>query len=200
MEARFGSQKGVVRTRVGYSGGAKAHPTYRSLGDHTETVEVDYDPTQISYRELLDIFWASHQPTFPAWSRQYLNVVFYHNEEQLLLAEESKARVAAKVQGEVKTAIQPATRFTLAEDYHQKYYLRQVPELFRELQRYYPDLAGLVASTAAARVNGYVAGFGSRTRLEAELPLLGLSPQIGGKLLAYLSAKSGTGEGCPVPR
>jgi len=186
-------------TRVGYAGGTKKHPTYKSLGDHTETVQVDYDPTQISYAKLLEVFWACHQPGFPTWSRQYLNVIFYHNGEQQRLAEASKARVAAQTGSQVHTAVLPATQFTLAEDYHQKYYLRQTPGLFREMSVYYPHLEGLVNSSAAARVNGYVAGFGPPAQLQEELPLLGLSPEAGQKLLAHVAAKSGTGQGCPVP-
>ncbi len=184
---------------MGYSGGTKQHPTYRSLGDHTETVQVDFDPTVISYPELLEVFWESHVPG-PAWSRQYMNVIFYHNEEQKRLAEASKARVAAKTGGQVPTAILPATEFTLAEDYHQKYYLRQVPGLWRELSRFYPDLKSRINSTAAARMNGYVAGYGSVSQLEAELPALGLSPEADQQLLARRTAKSGGTPGCPVSR
>ncbi len=200
MEARFGVLKGVVRTRVGYSGGTKKQPTYRRLGDHTETVQVDYDPTKISYETLLEVFWSSHHPGSPSWSRQYMNVIFYHNEEQKRLAEASKARVAAKTGGQVHTAILPATEFTLAEDYHQKYYLRQASGLWRELSGFYPDLKNLVNSTAAARMNGYVAGYGSVVQLEEELPGLGLSPEAGQQLLASVAAKSGKAQGCPVPR
>jgi peptide-methionine (S)-S-oxide reductase len=185
---------------VGYSGGTKKHPTYRSLGDHTETVQVDFDPTIISYQELLEVFWASHVPGYPSWSRQYMNVIFYHTDEQKRVAEESKALVAAKKGGEVHTAILPATEFTLAEDYHQKYYLRQVPGLWRELNRFYPDLTSLVGSTAAARMNGYVAGYGSLGQLEKELPGLGLSPEAGQQLMARMATKSGKSQGCPVTR
>ena len=200
MEARFGVLKGVVRTRVGYSGGTKKHPTYRSLGDHTETVAVDYDPAQISYGELLEVFWASHNPAASAWSRQYMNVLFYHNDEQKRLAEESKANVAAKTGSPLQTAILPATEFTLAEDYHQKYYLRQAAGIFRELSHYYPNTSDLVASRAAARLNGYVAGYGSLGQLKDELPGLGLSAAAGQQLLAAVTAKSGHSQGCPVPR
>lgn len=161
---------------------------------------MDFDPTVISYEELLELFWESHVPGSPAWSRQYMKVIFYHNKAQQRLAEASKARVAAKTGYEVQTAILPATEFTLAEDYHQKYYLRQVPGLWREMSRFYPDLKGLVDSTAAARMNGYVAGYGSGSQLEDELPGLGLSPEAGRQLLARRAAKSGRTPGCPVPR
>ena len=192
--------KGVVHTRVGYEGGTKPHPTYRNLGDHTETVEVDYDPAQISYQDLLEVFWASHNPAASVWSRQYRNVIFYQNDEQKRLAEESRARVAAKTAGPVQTAILPATGFTLAEDYHQKYYLQQTPRLLQELSQYYPDARDLAGSTAAARLNGYAAGYGSVTQLKEELPGLGLSPATGQQLLTALASRPAPSEGCPVPK
>jgi len=190
----------VVRTRVGYSGGAKKHPTYRSLGDHTETVAVDFDPGKTSYGELLEVFWASHNPAAATWSRQYMNVIFYSNDEQKRLAEESKARVAAKTGSPVQTAILPATEFTLAEDYHQKYYLRQVPVIFQEISRYYPNLVDLVNSKTASRLNGYVAGYGALALLEEELPGMNLSSETGAQLLTAVAAKSGQSRGCPLPR
>jgi peptide-methionine (S)-S-oxide reductase len=163
-------------------------------------VEVDYDPQQISYGDLLKVFWASHHPGSPAWSRQYMKAIFYHNDEQKRLAEENKARVAAQTGSPVQTAILPATEFTLAEDYHQKYYLRQAAGLFRELSHYYPNPADLVNSRAAARLNGYVAGYGSSAQLKEELPELGLSPEAGQQLLASMAAKSPPSELCPVVR
>ncbi len=190
----------MVRTRVGYAGGAKENPTYKRLGDHTETVQVDYDPTRISYQDLLEVFWASHQPGSRSWSRQYMNVIFFENPEQQRLAEESKARVAEKIGDRVQTAILPATAFTWAEDYHQKYYLRMAPPLLQHYARVYPDLPELVNSTAAARVNGYLAGYGSVAQLQEELPDLGLSPEAGQQLMAYVAAKANPAKACPVPR
>ncbi|MDZ7761250.1 MAG: peptide-methionine (S)-S-oxide reductase [Desulfovermiculus sp.] len=68
----------MVRTRVGYSGGKKPNPTYHDLGDHTETLQVDYDPEAVSYPKLLEVFWESHSPEQSALSRQYMAAVFYH--------------------------------------------------------------------------------------------------------------------------
>lgn len=128
--------------------------------------------------------------------------VFFHNEEQKRLALETRDRVAAKIKGEVATQILPATDFYLAEDYHQKYFLRREQVLLGELTNIYPAAKDLVASTAAARVNGYVAGYGSRARLEAELPSLGLSPAGSKKLLELVpkSEPSRPIQGCPLPR
>jgi peptide-methionine (S)-S-oxide reductase len=173
----------VVRTRVGYAGGMTENPTYHHLGDHSETIQIDYDPTQISYRELLDIFWASHDPTGQPWSRQYMSIVFYHNKEQKRLAMETRDREAAKRGGRIFTEFLPATEFYLAEAYHQKHRLRQVPELMREFSAMYPDNEDFVASTAATRVNGYLGGYGTLETLQAELDSFGLSPAGRNKLL-----------------
>ena len=178
----------MVRTRVGYAGGATKDPTYYNLGDHTETIQIDYNPTQISYEELLDVFWDSHNPVQRPWSRQYMSVVFYHNEEQKKLAMETRDSEAAKIQGEIFTEIVPASEFYLAEAYHQKYRLQQVPDLMKEFSVMYPADKDLVDSTAAARVNGYLGGYGTFEALQAELSSLGLSPEGSQKLLDIVSA------------
>jgi peptide-methionine (S)-S-oxide reductase len=177
----------VVRTRVGYAGGTTEQPTYRSLGDHSETIQIEYDPAQISYQELLDVFWQSHDPTGRPWSRQYASIIFYHDEEQRRLAMETKGREASRYGREVLTEIVPFTKFYLAEDYHQKYRLQQVPELLDEFRAIYPDDAGLTHSTAAARVNGYVGGYGTLEGLRVEIGELGLSPEASQRLLEILS-------------
>jgi methionine-S-sulfoxide reductase len=163
----------VVRTRVGYTGGTTRNPTYHDLGDHTETLELDFDPAVTTYEQLLTAFWSSHDPARPVWSRQYMAAVFYHHPEQERLARET----AARQKGPVNTAILPAETFYLAEEYHQKYYLQSARPLMRELRQAYPDFRGIIHSTAATRVNGYLAGHGDLELLEAELPGLGLSPE-----------------------
>jgi len=173
----------VVRTRVGYAGGTTKNPTYYNLGDHTETIQIDYDPTQISYEELLNVFWDSHNPAQRPWSRQYMSIVFYHDEEQKRLAMETRDREAAKIQGQIFTEIVPASEFYLAEAYHQKYRLRQVPDLMEEFRVMYPDDEDFIDSTAAARVNGYLGGYGTFEALQTELSDLGLSPAGSKKLL-----------------
>jgi len=165
----------VVRTRVGYAGGQKVNPTYYSLGDHTESLQVDFDPQQISYAGLLDIFWATHNACASAGSRQYMSAVFFENDAQRQLAEQTRSREAARRGAPVTTAILPLTAFYRAEDYHQKYMLRRRSDLLREFKAMYPDERGLVDSTAAARVNGYLGGHGSSAALEQEIDLLGLS-------------------------
>jgi peptide-methionine (S)-S-oxide reductase len=106
-----------------------------------------------------------------------MSIIFYHNDEQKKLAEESRDRLQDERGRKVYTEIVPAAEFYPAEDYHQKYYLRQLPELMRELTAYYADFESLVNSTAAARLNGYAGGFGTPDTLEEELDSLGLSPR-----------------------
>jgi peptide-methionine (S)-S-oxide reductase len=166
------------------------NPTYYSLGDHTETIQIDYDPARISYEELLEVFWRSHNPARRAWSRQYMAAIFCHNEQQKELALRTRDRVAARIRGKVRTAVLPATRFYRAEDYHQKYRLRQVPELLRELAAMYPDPMDFVNSTAAARVNGYLGGCGTPGSLEPEVGGFGLSPAGRTRLMEIVRALS----------
>jgi len=173
----------VIRTRVGYAGGSKENPTYYDLGLHSETVQIDFDPSRISYQDLLDIFWRSHNPTSAPYSIQYKSIIFYHDEEQKRLAEESKALEEQSRGRKIQTEIVPFDRFYLAEDYHQKYYLRARPDLANELHAVYPDLNDYINSTAVARLNGYVGGNGDRETLQRELDSYGLSPQGKQRLL-----------------
>ena len=187
----------MVRTRVGYAGGTKENPTYYNLGGHSETIQIDYDPTRITYKELLDVFWDSHTPTMQAFSQQYKSIVFYHNEEQKRLALESKEEEEARLGSKIFTEIVPFTRFYLAEDYHQKYYLRQEATLMKDFDAIYPAAEDFIASTAAARVNGYVGGYGTLENLKQELDSLGLSEAGRNRLLEI--ANRGLISGCAVP-
>jgi peptide-methionine (S)-S-oxide reductase len=168
---------------VGYAGGKKSDPTYHDLGDHTESIEVVFDPKQVSYEDLLKVFWASHNPEGRAFSRQYASLVFYHNDEQRKLAVASKAQEEKGRNAKFTTEIVPAGTFWVAEDYHQKYYLRGHRDLLQEFQAIYPKEADFLASTAVARVNAYVSGSGTAEQLKADLPRLGLSSEAGQRLL-----------------
>ena len=167
---------------MGYSGGEKKNPTYHDLGDHSESIQIDYDPTQISYEKLLEVFWASHSPTQRSWSRQYKAAVFYHNEEQKKLAIETRDREAAKRNSTIATEILPAMTFYRAEAYHQKYRLRQDRDLMKQFNARYPSDTDFVNSTAAARVNGYLDGYGTLESLSEEMEGLGLSLEASKRL------------------
>ncbi|MBN1161628.1 MAG: peptide-methionine (S)-S-oxide reductase [Dehalococcoidales bacterium] len=173
----------MIRTRVGYAGGTTSNPGYYTLGDHSETVQIDFDPTIITYEELLEIFWNAHNPTAQPRSRQYMSIIFYHNEDQKSVALASKQRQETKLGQEILTEVIPFSEFYLAEDYHQKYYLQQKPDLFDEFTAMYPETVQLIHSTAAARVNGYLGGYGSYESLQKQINALGLSPTGNEKLL-----------------
>ncbi|EMR03352.1 peptide-methionine (S)-S-oxide reductase [Cesiribacter andamanensis] len=99
-DALFGLQQGVVRTRVGYAGGSSPAPTYRSLGNHIESLQLEHDPQQIGYEQLLDFFFSWHTPTRPPYKRQYASAIFYHTpaQHQQALAKK-EGRTAAEHQG-----------------------------------------------------------------------------------------------------
>jgi len=134
VEEAFGRFRGVVSTRVGYTGGSTNDPTYGDVcagrTGHAESVQVIFDPSEASYEQLLDLFWSMHDPTTrdrqgPDIGSQYRSAVFYHNEEQRVAAERSKAMLEAsgRLGGrEIVTEILPAGRFFEAEEYHQRYF------------------------------------------------------------------------------
>ena len=181
-DAQFGGLPGVVRTRVGYTGGRKANPTYRSLGNHTETVEVDFDPSIISYEQLLIHFWSMHRPTRRPYSEQYKSAIFVQNEQQSAIAELSKLR-ASKQLGPIYTDILPAQTFYWAEDYHQKYMLRSYRNIESEFKQMYPNLKDFVNSTAVTRANAFVAGYGDPSFTNELVPQLGLTEKSQNSLL-----------------
>jgi peptide-methionine (S)-S-oxide reductase len=171
---------------VGYAGGSRPEPTYHSLGDHTESLQIDYDPEKVSYAELLEVFWTSHHPAHRPYSRQYMSAIFYADDAQRRTALESRDRRAAFTRAQLFTELSPLKAFYRAEDYHQKYYLRGYADLVGELSGY--TEAQLEDSTVAARLNGYVGGDGTPEQLEAELAAFGLSEAAGKKLRALVKA------------
>jgi peptide-methionine (S)-S-oxide reductase len=132
VETAFRHQKGIKDTAVGYMGGQTENPSYEDVcTDETgpaEVVQVMFDPQQISYNQLLDIFWKNHNPTQlnrqgPDVGTQYRSAVFYHSDAQKKAAEASKASLqsSGKYKSPIVTAITPAQTFYMAEDYHQQY-------------------------------------------------------------------------------
>lgn len=132
IEAALRQLKGVVSTNVGYTGGHFKEPTYEDVCSgktgHAEAVEVVYDSSQISYQELLKVFWENHDPTTlnrqgPDVGTQYRSVIFYHTPEQKAAASASKEELqkSGVFKRPVVTEIIPATEFYRAEEYHQQY-------------------------------------------------------------------------------
>ena len=133
VEADFDKVDGVVSTISGYTGGTVANPTYEAVGrggtGHTEAVEIVYDPAKVTYEKLLDVFWHNHDPLaknrqFCDRGDQYRPAIFYHNEEQRRLAEQTKAMHQARFKQPIQTEIVKAGPFYKAEEYHQDYYVR----------------------------------------------------------------------------
>jgi peptide-methionine (S)-S-oxide reductase len=133
MEPPFEALDGVVSVTAGYTGGSKPNPTYEEVSaggtGHAESIEVTYDPTKVTYEKLLDVFWHNVDPTtrdaqFCDHGRQYRTAIFYHDETQHRLAEESKQALerAHTLPGPIVTEIVPAGPFYPAEEYHQDYY------------------------------------------------------------------------------
>ncbi len=120
----FSKLKGVLKTRVGYSGGTTKNPNYHNLGDHTETVEITFDPKVISFEELLKHFWKEHHPTVKEVT-QYQSIIFYHNQGQKKAAEKSRKEMQKNLSREIVTEIRKAGTFYEAEEYHQKYLLKR---------------------------------------------------------------------------
>jgi peptide-methionine (S)-S-oxide reductase len=133
VEDVFRQVKGVKSTTVGYAGGWKENPTYEEVctdtTGHAEVVKVEYDPETISYKELLDVFWRSHDPTTlnrqgPDIGTQYRSVIFYYSKEQEMAARQTKSELENSSQSpkRIVTEILPAGEFYEAEEYHQQYY------------------------------------------------------------------------------
>lgn len=133
IEDLLGKTKGVKSTKVGYTGGQLPNPTYEEVctdkTGHAEAVEIEYDPDEISYEELLAVFWNNHNPTTlnrqgPDMGIQYRSAIFYHNNEQKNIAEKSKQLLekSGRHENPIVTQIVPAPTFYKAEEYHQKYF------------------------------------------------------------------------------
>jgi peptide-methionine (S)-S-oxide reductase len=130
VEAAFRQVEGVTATRVGYAGGTLENPTYEDVCSHTtghaEVVEVTYDPEQVSYEQLLEVFWRKHDPTQlnrQGWDigDNYRSVIFFHDDEQKEAALRSKDHEQANWRAPIVTQLEPAQTFYEAEDYHQQY-------------------------------------------------------------------------------
>jgi peptide-methionine (S)-S-oxide reductase len=131
-EETFRKVDGVTSTSVGFMGGSLENPTYEEVctgrTGHAEVVEVEFDPSRIAYEELLEIFWACHDPTTrnrqgPDIGTQYRSVLFFHSPEQEAVARASKEKLerSGRYRSEIVTEIAPASSYYPADEYHQRY-------------------------------------------------------------------------------
>ncbi|KAG6795386.1 methionine sulfoxide reductase A isoform X1 [Apis mellifera caucasica] len=191
----FGVLPGVIRTCVGYAGGQKESPTYKNIGDHTEVVDIEYNPNIVSYSQLLALFWQNHEYGLTTKiKRQYMSLILYHDEEQKLLAEKSREQEQYKHTDLILTEIRKFEKFYLAEDYHQKYRLRKHPWLMENTGLTSDEL--LRNSPLAAKLNGYIAGAGTLEQFKKELPNLNLSEKAAKYLEKYVIENQGNGLYC----
>jgi len=130
VAAAFRQVKGVQATSVGYSGGHLSNPTYKDVCSgrtgHAEAVQVDYDAAQVSFDDLLNVFWDNHDPTTmnrqgPDVGAQYRSAIFFHSPEQEAAAKASREKAQSRFRNKIVTEITPASEFYRAEDYHQQY-------------------------------------------------------------------------------
>ncbi|MFB6276663.1 MAG: peptide-methionine (S)-S-oxide reductase MsrA [Halothece sp.] len=136
VEAAFQKVEGVISTSVGYMGGHFPNPSYLDvlsrITGHAEVVQVEYDPQQVTYEQLLDVFWSIHDPTQlnrqgPDRGEQYRSVIFYRDRDQEIAARKSKRQLemSGKYDQPIVTQIQPASEYYLADESHQNYYQKQ---------------------------------------------------------------------------
>jgi len=170
VEGLFARLPGVLKTRVGYAGGTPDSPipSYHFMGNHAETGELHFDETQTSYQDIANWLFAHHDPTaMPEGNDQrYRTLLFYTDEEQCAVAEETTRREKAKRPGMemyFRTGIQPFAAFYPAEDYHQKHWLRLQPMLAQQLGL--TSDAEMVESTVVAKVNAFLSGYNNLTAL-----------------------------------
>ncbi|XP_065853252.1 peptide methionine sulfoxide reductase A5 [Euphorbia lathyris] len=160
-EAVFGCLNGVVRTTAGYAGGSKSNPEYRSLGNHAESVQVEYDPRLVSFRHLLEVFWSSHDSRQifgqgPDVGDQYRSIIFVNGTEESRLAAVSKEKEQLRSRSSVVTTqIQELGSFYPAEAEHQKFELKRKPFLLLLMGNLAEE--ELERSSLAAKLNGYAA-------------------------------------------
>ncbi|WCJ32597.1 Peptide methionine sulfoxide reductase family protein [Euphorbia peplus] len=160
-ESVFGCLNGVVRTTAGYAGGSKSNPEYRSLGDHAESVQVEYDPRVVTFRQLLEVFWSSHDSRQifgqgPDVGNQYRSIVFVNGTEESRLAAVSKEKEQLRSRTSVVTTqIQQLGSFYPAEAEHQKFELKRRPFLVLLMGNLGEE--ELERSSLAAKLNGYAA-------------------------------------------
>ncbi|XP_058102441.1 peptide methionine sulfoxide reductase A5 [Magnolia sinica] len=160
-EAVFGCLPGVIRTTVGYAGGSKTNPEFRSLGDHAESVQIEYDPKLIQFKQLLDVFWSSHdsRQVFgqgPDVGSQYRSIIFTNGAEEARLASASKEKEQTKTKSTiVTTQIQQIGAFYPAESDHQKFELKRKQFLLQMIGNLADE--ELMRSTLATKLNSYAA-------------------------------------------
>lgn len=173
--AEFAMVDGVIRTRVGYTGGKSTMPSYDDLGNHIEVIEVDYNPAVITYEGLVKAYFEYYDATVRPYSQRVKSVVFYRTNKEKRIASNIKAQVSKQVNQALFTEIDPVDVFYLAESEHQLSYLKKETSLYGEITQIFPDEELQLLSVLASKLNGIIAGFGSEEQVLLVLKDSGLS-------------------------
>lgn len=159
------------------------------MGDHTETIEIDFNPDIITFEEILHFFWKNHNSNRGSYrGRQYLSILLYHDEKQKESIFKVKKELEEMRQEEIQTEIAPYVEFTLAEERHQKYYLKRYPNAIEQLHSLYPSTQMIVDSRLAARLNGFVKGYGTLAGLKEEIMGWDINEDSMSKLLDVINS------------
>ncbi|KEI97618.1 peptide-methionine (S)-S-oxide reductase [Clostridium botulinum] len=186
VEALFDSLDGVVKTYVGYTGGNTLFPTYNSIGDHLETLEVYYDSSKIAFENLLTIFEKNHNYIVRPNLLQYYSAIFYNNENEKELCLDWKKNKKEELKTEVLTRISPIEKFYYAEFYHQKYYVQLEPVIMSNLRSKFSTGNDLISSPLCHKLNTYLAGYSSLKELNKEIEDFNLSEDAKNRLLSIV--------------
>lgn len=186
------ARPGVVRSRVGYMGGVVPNPTYKAIADYTETTQIEFDPTIVTYEDLLQMFWDGHNAFRPA-STQYSSFIFVHDEEQRAAAQASYEAAQKEHGQKPATVIREATDFYTGEFYHTHYYIQRYRELTAALAAVdgIDDLSSCSVdafsdSPVVSKMNAYVGGFGSRRQMEEDIKTLRVPDSVADDLRAVV--------------
>jgi peptide-methionine (S)-S-oxide reductase len=193
-DGQFPGQNGVLRTAVGYAGGVQADPTYRSIKDHTEVIEIEYDPTQITYDKLLTLFAEFHDPTQRIGSRQYISLLLFGDSAEEAAIKSWRETYEKTSKRPIATVVQKFDKFYEAERYHQKYHLQNDTRI---MSAFGLTPADLVGSVLAAKLSAFVMGFASCETKQFIKENTKLTESQEG-ILDDLLARSGTGASCHI--
>lgn len=158
------------------------------MADYTECLEIDFDPQEIGFEEIVKHFWSSHNPNRGNYKgRQYLSILLFRDAEQKEMIERVKDSLEKSMKDKIDTEIAPYRGFTLAEKRHQKYYLKRYPKAMDRLLSYYGTHEQLVDATLVARLNSFVKGYGTLAVLKEEMAGWDLSRETKGKLVELVN-------------
>ncbi len=173
--AEYATIEGVLRTRVGYTGGSLTTPTYESLGNHSEVFEVDYDPDIVSYEDLIHYYFQNFDTRTRPFSLRVNSIIYYRNDSEKMTAQSIKEGYESDYGAGLYAKIDKLDVFYLAEDRHQLSYLKSEISLYNEIRMIYPTSDKQLLSILASKLNGYIAGYGSKENLNQILDQSGLS-------------------------